>query len=237
MYKIKLDKFEGPLDLLLKLIEEEELDITEVSLAKVTEQYLHYLEEVEDLPTEELADFLVIATKLLLIKSKILLPTLSLDEEEGDLEKQLKIYRIFYEASKKIQKMISKKRFAYFRESSKLKTIEPIFSPPRSVNPASLGKLFQGVLERIEPLIQLPKEMIKKTVSIQEKIKEIKKILFQESSVNFKIILEKAKNKTEIIVTFLALLELIKKHSVQVIQENIFDDIHIKSSPEKSLIN
>lgn len=231
MYQIKLDKFEGPLDLLLKLIEEDELDITEVSLAKVTDQYIHHLEQAQDLPTGDLADFLVVAAKLLFIKSKVLLPTLDLEtEEEGDLEKQLKIYRIFLEASKRIQKMISKKRFAYFRESSKLKTIEPIFNPPKNIATTNLRKLFQEVLGRIEPLIKLPQEMIKKTVSIQEKISEIQKKIFQESTLSFRALLEKAKSRTEIIVTFLALLELVKQRSVQVVQQDIFADIYIEKN-------
>lgn len=232
MYQIKLDKFEGPLDLLLKLIEEEELDISEVSLSKVTEQYINYLEQVQDLPTEELADFLVVAAKLLLIKSKILIPTLELEEEEGDLEKQLKIYKIFLEASKTIQKLISKKRFAYFRESKKLKDLEPIFNPPKDITTTHLKRLFENVLGRIEPIIKLPQEMIKKTVSIQEKINEIQKMVFHKSAITFESLLTKAKNKTEIIVIFLAILELVKKQSVQVIQQNMFENIYIEKSKE-----
>jgi len=237
MYQFKLDKFEGPLDLLLKLIEEEELDISEVSLAKVTEQYLNYLEQVQDLPMGELADFLVVAAKLLLIKSKILLPTLELEEEEGDLEQQLKIYRIFLEASKVIQKTISRKKFAYFRENKRIRDMEPIFNPPKSITALNLKMLFQGVLGNIEPILKLPQEMIKKTVSIQEKINEIREMILKKSSLSFGALLSKAESKTEIIVTFLAILELVKNQSVQVLQKNIFDDICIEKSSQESIIN
>ena len=167
MYKIELEQFQGPLPLLLQLIEKEELDITEVSLASITEQYLAYVEQAQDLPTGDLADFLVVASKLLLIKSKLLLPSLQLDDEEaGDLEKQLKIYRIYYDASKHIHKVIGKKKFSYFREVSRVRSQEPIFNPPEGITTKNLRNYFREVLDRIEPIVKLPQEMIKKTVSI-----------------------------------------------------------------------
>ena len=100
----KLEKFEGPLDLLLQLIESADLDITEVALSKVADQFMEYLEQVEEKNSEEMADFLVVASRLLLIKSRILMPALHLDEDDEviGLEEQLKIYREYYEASKKI---------------------------------------------------------------------------------------------------------------------------------------
>ncbi|MBU0612509.1 segregation/condensation protein A [Patescibacteria group bacterium] len=231
MYKIELEQFQGPLPLLLQLIEKEELDITEVSLANIAEQYLAYIERAQDLPTGDLADFLVVAAKLLLIKSKLLLPTLQFDDEETeDLEKQLKIYRIYYDASKHIHKMIGKKKFSYFRESSRVRTLEPIFSPPESITTKDLRNYFREVLDRIEPVVKLPQEMIKKTVSIQEKISEIKNAISTEARLNFKTLLTQSKNKTEVIVTFLALLELVKQRSVHVIQESVFEEIYIEQN-------
>src|SRR3989344_5157057 len=102
MHSFRLEQFEGPLDLLLQLIEQQELDITTVSLAKVTDQYLQYLEELERIVPEEVADFLLVASKLIYLKSKYLLPDLAVADEQdsGDLERQLKMYRQFYEASK-----------------------------------------------------------------------------------------------------------------------------------------
>ena len=101
MYKVKLEKFEGPLDLLLQLIESADLDITEISLSQVADQFMRYLIEVENKNPDELADFLVAASRLLLIKSRILLPNLHI-EDEGEameLEIQLKIYKEYYEAN------------------------------------------------------------------------------------------------------------------------------------------
>ncbi|MFA6271868.1 MAG: segregation/condensation protein A [Patescibacteria group bacterium] len=232
MYKIELEQFQGPLPLLLQLIEKEELDITEVSLANIAEQYLAYIEQVQDLPPGDLADFLVVAAKLLLIKSKLLLPSLQLDgeEEAGDLEKQLKIYRIYYDASKHIQKMIGKKKFSYFRESSRVRTVEPIFNPPQGISAKDLRDYFKEVLERIEPIVKLPQEMIKRTVSIQEKISQIKTAISTEARLSFKNLLTQSKNKTEVIVTFLALLELVKQRSVVVMQESVFEEIYIEQN-------
>jgi segregation and condensation protein A len=237
MYKIELEQFQGPLPLLLQLIEKEELDITEVSLANIAEQYLAYVEQAQDLPTGDLADFLVVAAKLLLIKSKALLPALQLGDEEeaGDLEKQLKIYRIYYDASKHIHKMIGKKKFSYFRESSRVRTVEPIFNPPENIGAKDLKNYFQEVLERIEPIVKLPQEMIKKTVSIQEKITEIRNVVSNEVRLNFKELLTQSKNKTEVIVTFLALLELVKQRSVHVIQESVFEEIYIEQNNVEEL--
>lgn len=228
MYKIKLEKFEGPLDLLLQLIEQQKLNITEVSLSQVTDQFIVYLNQIPDLHPEELADFLVVAAKLLLIKSRTLLPSLEPEEEEYSLEKQLKIYREFYEASKKINKIILKRRWCYSRESSKFLSSEIVFNPPRDLKKEYLKNIFEKILKDLEPILRLPKEVIQKTISIQEKIRQIHDLIFEKSSVSFQRLLKDSKSKTEIIVTFLALLELIKQRTVVVVQDGMFSDITIQ---------
>ena len=107
----KLEQFEGPLDLLLRMIEEEKMDVTQVALSKVTDQFIQYLTGIEEKQPEELADFLVVASKLLLIKSRVLLPQVVLEEDGSDLEKQLRIYKEYLEASKILHKIILKKKF------------------------------------------------------------------------------------------------------------------------------
>lgn len=238
MYKIKLEKFEGPLDLLLQLIEEEELDISEVSLAQVTEQYIAYLNSVPDILPEELADFLVVAAKLLYIKSKILIPQLEIeDEEEGDLEKQLKIYRIFHLAGKGIEKIIARNRFSYIREVKGAKVIDPIFTPPKGLATNTLKEIFIEVLKKIEPIVNLPQEVMEKTVSIQEKISQIQEAVQRGISLNFHTLLKSAASKTEIIVTFLALLELVKQQVIVVMQQDAFADIEINNYQEVDQLN
>ena len=168
MYEVKTEKFAGPLGLLLQLIEEQELDINQVSLAEVTEQYLGYLEQMEKRQPEDLADFLVIASKLIYIKSKNLIPTLEAEEDAEELELQLKIYKEYLEASKTIQKIINRKKFAYIREKSII--LESIFSPPKSLKIEKIHNAFAAVLGRIEPIIELPKRAIRRAMSIKEKI-------------------------------------------------------------------
>ena len=140
-YRIQLEEFEGPLDLLLKLIEERSLDITTVSLSQVADQFIAYVSGAEEMNPGEVADFLVVASKLLLLKSRILMPSLELEEDEGSLERQLKIYREYYEAAKKIKAMIGKKNFMFTR-SKAIRVFTPVFSPPKKLKAGELGAIF-----------------------------------------------------------------------------------------------
>lgn len=228
-YQVKIEQFEGPLDLLLQLIEKEKLDITEISLSKVAEQYLERLNQIGELYPEELADFLVVATRLLLIKSKTLLPYLFPEEEdEGDLEGQLKLYKEFLEASKKIEAIIKKENFIFPREQVKLKDIEVKFSPPKSLKSGQLKEMFERILKNIEPIIKLPKAVLTRVISLKEKIEHIQEEIIKKAQLSFRELMSQAKDRTEIIVTFLALLELVKQKVVFVEQEGIFKDISVK---------
>lgn len=228
IYKIKLDKFEGPLDLLLQLIESEDLPITEVSLAKITEQYVEHLRTLEQKNPDELADFLVVAAKLLLIKSRVLLPALEVDlEEDGfNLEDQLKLYREYAVASRRVGQFISQHRFAFAREKALFQT--GVFAPPIGVTPKKLVAVFLDVLSALLPIIELPKSAVLRTLSIKEKIEELRSLILKRAETSFSAMIRGARNKTEIIVSFLALLELIKQKIINVSQENTFEDISIK---------
>lgn len=111
MLQIKTEKFQGPLNLLLKLIEKEKLDITEVNLAKIANQYIEYIKKLTKIDPDDLADFLVVAAKLLLLKSKALLPYLCFEDEDetDELEKQLKMYKEFLQATEQIENIIKEK--------------------------------------------------------------------------------------------------------------------------------
>src|SRR3989338_5754378 len=231
MHKIKVKQFEGPLDLLLQLIEDQKLEITEVSLAEVTEQYiqlLHQQSTQEKIPADQLADFLVIAARLLLIKSRALLPFLVWEEEEPEqLTSQLKIYKEYLDASKVIAALIAKKHFSFSRE--KLLTGQEItFSQPSQLKSSRLAEVFAEIIRALEPLIGLPTEIIRKTISIQEKIQQIRQKIYQQATTRFSEILKDAKDRTEVVVSFLALLELVKQKIVVVRQKNTFDDILIE---------
>lgn len=227
-YAVNLEQFEGPLHLLLELIESEKLDISEVSLGQVTDSFLQHLDDDNDIPPEELTDFLVVASKLLLIKSKLLLPFLFLHDEEDvdDLEKQLKIYKEYLDASKVVEEMIAKRRFLYVHE--KLPHVEVGFAPPKRLGTDHMAEMFRTVIARLEPFVHITsKETMERTVSIHEKINQIRAMFDRASKTSFREVLATAQSKTEVIISFLALLELVKQRSVSVTQGDQFDDITI----------
>lgn len=228
MIHVRLRQFEGPLDLLLQLIEQRQLDISTVALAEVTEQYLGTLERVEKHRPDELADFLVIAAKLLFIKSRILLPQLDVPEDEGlSLEDQLKLYQTFVHASELMRKLFRRRHVMYGREHPA--TLEPTFSPPRSIDLTLLAREFDEVLVRLEPMLAIPETTIMRTASLQEKIESVRQLILTRVAVNFRQLLEHAQSRMDVIVTFLALLELVKQRAAAVVQEQSFSDIRIES--------
>lgn len=228
---IKIDKFEGPLGLLLQLIEAEELDITQISLAKIADQYIEYIRNSDHLNPEELADFLVVAAKLLLIKSRALLPFLQGEEEQEieEFERQLRMYKEFLEAAKKIEALIGKKRFSFAREFNRQAILASanIFSPPKNLTAEDLANVFGEIIKSIKPLEKLEENNLEQIINIEDKILAIQQILLEKIKVSFNHILATAQNKTEIIVSFLALLELIKQRDVVVMQGDLFGEIEI----------
>lgn len=234
----KLEKFEGPLALLLQLIEKEEMDITKISLAKIADQYIEYIKKARDLKPEELADFLVVAAKLLLIKSRALLPFLKgeAEEEIQEFEQQLKMYKEFLEAAKKIEAIIGKKRFSFAREFNRQAFLASarLFSPPclagrqaKNLTAVDLANVFGEIIKSIKPAELLKEKSLEPMVNIEDKILAIQQILLEKIKISFNNILAGAKNKTEMIVSFLAMLELIKQKDIMVAQTEMFGEIEI----------
>jgi segregation and condensation protein A len=231
MMEIKTDKFEGPLGLLLKLIEKEEMDITEICLAKITDQYINYIRSSENINPDDMADFLVVAAKLLLIKSKALLPYLYTEEEMEieEFEQQLKMYKEFIEASKAIETMIGKKKFMFAREFNRQAMLAnaKIFSPPKKITAGEIKTVFEELIGKIRPAEKLEERSMEKTVSIDDKISAIKNLLIERIKFSFKKILGGTQNKTDMIVSFLAMLELIKQKTITAEQNILFGEIEI----------
>ncbi len=222
--------FEGPLDLLLDLIEKEKLDITEVSLAQVADQFLKYLENSENVSPEYLADFLLVAGKLILIKSKAILPMLELEkEEEEDIEElkaRLAEYKKFKEAAKELIKLESRKKMLFSRQSySGMRTI---FCPPKKLSILDLQNIFENVLDKLPKVEVLAKETIKKAISIKDKIEYLKRNLMERIEMTFHGAVSNNKDRVEIVVTFLAVLELARNNMVALEQEEMFGEIRIK---------
>lgn len=235
MINIKIDKFEGPLGLLLTMIEGEKLDITEVSLAKIADQYVEYIKISNNINPELLADFLVIAAKLLYLKSKALLPYFfpEEDDETEDLERQLKMYREFLLASRQIEEMAGQEKFMFSPLNGLLERARDfleffVFSPPKKIKSTSLKESFEDFLARRRPKEKLLREeTIEYKINIEDKILSIEKSLMEKITLNFSKLLEQVESKTEIIVSFLALLELVKQKSVGAVQGDLFSEITI----------
>ncbi len=228
MRQVHAHTFTGPLDLLLQLIEKDELDITQVSLAKVTEEYIAELQKLEELPVDELAEFLVVAAKLLLIKSRVMLPADTVVDDAGfELERQLKMYQAFVKAAQDVGKLFAKHRVSWPRDG--YASFEPIFNPPEGLHPEAMRELYSSVLRELEPIVKLPQTVMVRTINIRQKIEHIRDHLVKVPKTSFHDLLKVAASKTEMIVTFLALLELVKQRDVTLAQENHFTDISIIS--------
>lgn len=226
MRDIKDTAFSGPLDLLLQLIEKEELDISLVSLGSVTDQYIASLQAMEELPVDELADFLVIAAKLLLIKSRLLIPGAEVEDDSGvELERQLKMYQAFVEAAKNVGAMFNKQQVLYPREG--YAALEPIFNPPEHLKVDDLRQIFADVLKELEPITRLPQTVIVRTINIRQKIEQITARLISERTTSFHELLKQSSNKTDVIITFLAVLEMVKLRTATVVQESLYSDLKV----------
>lgn len=229
---IKLEQFEGPLALLVSLIDKAKLDITEVSLAKVTDQYLSYLRAARNMDPTEMADFLTVASRLLLIKTKALLPYLLPEEEEAieEFEDQLRMYREFLEASKKVEAMVAEGRFMYAREFNRRSLIAAsgAFAPPKKLKASDLADCYNAmILSLAERRQTLTEAVIRITVSLEEKIADIKSLMKRLTAARFSDLVKASGSKVEVVVSFLALLELVKLKQIIAEQSDLFSEIEL----------
>jgi segregation and condensation protein A len=229
MFKVQLEKFEGPLDLLLKLIEEQRLDITRLNLAKVADDYLEYIRANENISLENLAEFVNIASRIILIKSQNILPSLEITAEEEkeivDLENQLREYQKFKKAGEKIGETLKKKRFSFSRDY--LLGVAAAYFPPKNVNVFDLKKAFLKVVSEIVLPEKMPEESVREIITLEDKIEELKESLQKRVETSFRELSSSAENKIEIIVAFLAMLEMVKQRIIDVEQNELFDEIKI----------
>lgn len=232
-YTIDLPVFSGPLDLLLHLIEREELDITAISLAKVTEQYLEQIEELKKNRMEELIDFLVIGARLVLIKSRALLPPETMrsgddDEEEDPAEaliRQLRQYRRFKKVAKWLQE----------REVRGMRTYLRVVPPPKTssqldMSGITIELLMDAVMEalkRAENLEDSVSLVRPRRITIQDQIQRLRHQIRLSARVRFDELLSEKPSRLEIGVTLLAVLELIKRREVTAVQDSLFGPIDI----------
>ncbi len=230
-FQLQLEEheFTGPLDLLLSLVNEQKMSISEISLSTVTEQYMNHLDSIAHRRPGEMADFLVVASRLLFIKSRALLPQLQPElEEEEDLTAQLERYAQFVKASKHIARMWNVKSHMQGRRPEKV--IPDNVPMPSLLTVSSIHASMQRLVSRLTPAKPaLSQSRIDRTISLKEKIARVSKLLRSKKAFSFSDVAGEGSNKTETIVSFLAILELMKQYKLVLSQKSASHDIMIQS--------
>ncbi len=227
---IKLDAFEGPLDLLLHLIRSEELDIWNIPIARITEQYLEYLQIMKDLNINVAGEWLLMASTLIYIKSKMLLPpepgTAPEDEAKEDPRKEL-VYQLLEH-----QKFKNAAQMLYTREEVEDSVWH---KPPHdlaqdegevvAVTLFDLVRAFHEIVRQFDARRAM--EVSPEEISIEEKMEEIRRLFLVHETILFSALFAEARSKRHLIVAFLALLELSRMHEIWIYQKKVFDEIYI----------
>ena len=230
-YSVKTEVFEGPLDALLSLIEKRKLLINDISLSKVADDYVAYVRGLGELPLADTAQFVLIASTLILIKSKSLLPGIELSEEEqgsiDDLEHRLKMRQKYKELSLQVRKFFGKHMM--FNRLPK-KEIVVVFSPDSNTTPSTLASKIRLILSNMPKVEVLPKTVVKKVISLEEAILSLTERINKTLKMNFREFTKGGKEeKVSVIVSFLAMLELVKQGIIAVRQDKAFHDIEMES--------
>jgi segregation and condensation protein A len=235
-YKVKLEVFEGPLDLLLYLIKQDEIDIYDISLERITSQYLEYLQAFKELNIELAGEFIVMAANLIYLKSRSLLPLEQQPPEEDageddprwELIRQLIEYKKFKEAATELHLRELQQERMFAREgTSSLALQEPLRLG--EVGIFQLINAFQTVIKRIEARQEV-QEIFGERFSVSEKIDIILRRVGTGAPLRFSDLFGQVVSRVEVVVTFLALLELIRLKQVRAFQKNIFEEIEIAAA-------
>ena len=242
---IKLDVFEGPLDLLLHLIEKNKYNIFDIPIVEITQQYLEYLDSMEEDNMDVMSEFLVMAATLISIKSKMLLPKEEETEEEeeddprAELVKSLLEYKMYKYASLELKDMSLDASNAYFKSPSIPKEVKEV---KEEINPADiigdltmqkLSQIFQTLLrreiDRVDPVRSKFGTITRDEIRLEDRMVEIRNEIKGLRSINFRTLLGKKRGKMNIIVSFLAILELMKTGALIIRQDEMFGEILIDS--------
>ncbi len=224
---VKTSVFEGPLELLLELIEKRKLLINDISLATVTDEYIAKVNSLPHMPVGETAEFVALAATLLLIKSRSLLPNLTLSDDESrdikELEYRLALYQLIKDASRGLERL----DLPYLPEGTP-QELEPLFIPDLTVTPAALRSAAQTLIEGFPTTLTLPKVAVRKIISLEEMIETMAARVSAAFKTTFR---EFSKGERQsVIVSFLALLELVKQGIINAEQDAEFGEISMESS-------
>lgn len=225
-FTVRHERFEGPLDLLLTLIERQQLHIGDIALAQVTGDFVSYIKSFADFPVAESAQFAFVASTLLLIKSKALLPQLSLTPEETesmeDLERRLALLKRFRELSRHVRARFGETPMYLPYE----RTIEPVFAPPKGISLKILHHAVLAVLAAIPEAEMLAKVAVQKVISLEEMVEDLKNRITSALRMSFgEFSRAHKKERVHIIVGFLAMLELVKQGLIAATQEKTHGEI------------
>jgi segregation and condensation protein A len=225
----KTPVYEGPLEILLELIEKRKLLINDISLAAVTDEYIARVNAMPELPVGETAEFIALASTLLLIKSRSLLPTLELSSEESrdikELEYRLALYQLIKESTRTITDQL---RGPMLFEGNP-PALEPLFLPDASATLQSLRTAAQTLIEGFPSTLTLPKVAVKKIMSLEEMIDKLAQRVTSAMRTSFREFTKGSKERGEVIVGFLALLELVKQGILKATQDDRFGDITLEA--------
>jgi segregation and condensation protein A len=242
---VKLPAYEGPLDLLLHLIEKNKIDIYDIPIVEITNQYLEYIKTMEKEDLNIVSEFLLMAATLLDIKCKMLLP-LELDEDgeetdpRSELVEQLIQYKIYKYISMELKVRQSYGEFIMYKNSSLPEELQDFVEPvdvAELLSELSLNKLnevFNDVMrrrdEKIDPVRSKFGKIEKEEVPLQEKLKYVEGYVKKHKRLSFRQLLEEQRSKMHVVVTFLAILEMVRTGMIRINQDNLFDDILIEQA-------
>lgn len=229
-FQVRTAAYEGPLDLLLDLIEKRKLLVNEITLAEVTDDYIQHVKGQAEFPMEEAANFIGIAATLLLIKSKSLIPELTLSEDEEDDVEDLKRRLIAYEKAREASRELSRVFGKTVMVARGERAPEPVFAPSRDLSLDALQKALTDALTALQKQEALPEVRVRPLVSLEDMMDRLTTRVQTALAISFKEFTGDTKEKVEVIVSFLALLELVKQGIVEAAQYDHFADIKITNT-------
>ena len=232
MYKVELDQFQGPLDLLLYFIRRDEIDIYDIPIAEITAEYLQIILDIKAMNLSNAGEFILMAATLMNIKSKMLLPRQELDEEGEPIDPRLELvnqlveYQQFKEISEKLSLKSHDQSFLHKRiVKQEIEGPDEIGQYLRNISLFDLSQYFKEAMDRM-PVIKVY-ELQREPISLDTKKYFILKSFDGDGALTFKRLLSKCEDKLEVIVTFLAILDLMRLFEIIIYQNKLFDDIEI----------
>lgn len=232
-YVVTIDNFDGPLDLLLHLIKEQDIDIYDIKIEDITKQYLDYIRHMKELNLEIASEYLVMASELIEMKSKMLLPKKK-EKEDDDYEEdprellveRLLAYKRYKEVTSEFKDLELTRKMVFTREPDNLNRYVKEDENSEELGVADLIDAFNNLLKRKELDRPIATKITKKELSVTEKVNKIKNILRNKKKINFEDIFE-VSTKEEVIISFLSVLEMVKKDEILLTQEGNFKNIVI----------